>query len=177
MNLNKKGYMLVEIIIASVLAMSIAYYLLNLTYKFKNTNEDLYQNYHYMSDKILITKNIMNDLESGTISNIAYDTNSISFLLHISNEKSEITQLRKLLVNKENDKTTIQYGLYNSESNSFYKTDLSYYEKKLNHSLIIDNLIVKGYDDYNINSVTIEIPIKSIYSDVSYTIKLFANKQ
>ena len=60
MKLNRKGYMLVEIIIASVLAFGIAYYLLNLTYKFKNTNADVYESYYYMKDKILITKNIMN---------------------------------------------------------------------------------------------------------------------
>ena len=173
MKLNQKGYMLVEIIIASVLAMSIAYYLLNLTYKFKNTNEDLYQSYNYMSDKILITKNIMNDLEKGTISIDGYDTSSLSFNIHIPGKPVE---LRKLIINKVDDKTTIQYGLYNSESNSFYKTDLSYYEKELDSSLIIDNLIVKGHNDSNIDSVTIEIPIKSIYSDDVYTIKLFANK-
>ena len=42
MKLNRKGYMLVEIVIASVLAMGIGYYLLNLTYKFKNNSEDIY---------------------------------------------------------------------------------------------------------------------------------------
>ena len=41
MKLNKKGYMLVEIVIAFGIAMAIAYYLMNLTYKFKNTNEDI----------------------------------------------------------------------------------------------------------------------------------------
>ena len=61
MKLNRKGYMLVEIIIASVLAMTVAYYLLNLTYRFKDTNEDLYHSTVFLNDKILITKNIMQD--------------------------------------------------------------------------------------------------------------------
>lgn len=175
MKLNEKGYMLVEIIIASVLAMSIAYYLLNLTYKFKNTNEDLYQSYNYMSDKILITKNIMNDLEKGTISDIAKDTERVSFKLHISGETEEKSESRKLLVSKENNKTTIRYGLWDDYSNSFVKTHLSYYEKELDSSLIIGDL--SDYVVENNNSVTIKIPIKSIYSDEVYTIKLFANKQ
>lgn len=167
MKLNKKGYMLVEIIVASVLAMSIAYYLLNLTYKFKNTNEDLYQSYNYMRDKILITKNIMNDLEGGTISEIKNNEESLSFKL---NDDS-----RRLLISNNGNKTKLQYGKY--DSGSFDKSDKSYYEKEFNSSLIVDNLEVKGHDDSNSNSITIKIPIKSIYSDEVYTIKLFANKQ
>ena len=61
--LNNKGYMLVEIIVASVIAFSVAYYLLNLTYKFKDKSEDIYYSTTMLSDKINITKNIMNDLE------------------------------------------------------------------------------------------------------------------
>ena len=168
MRLNKKGYMLVEIVVASVLAMSIAYYLLNLTYKFKNANEDLYQNYQYMSDKILITKNIMNDLEKGTISIDRYDTSSLSFNIHIPGKTVE---LRKLIINKVDDKIKIQYGKY--ETVDFDKSDLSYYEKDLDLSLIIGDLNISE----NNSGVTIKIPIKSIYSDEDYTIKLFANKQ
>ena len=70
MKLNKKGYMLVEIVLSSVLAMSIALYLLNLTYQFKNKNEDIYQSISYSSDKIAITKNIMNDLDNQIITKI-----------------------------------------------------------------------------------------------------------
>lgn len=170
MKLNKKGYMLVEIIIASVLAMSIAYYLLNLTYKFKNTNEDLYQNYHYMSDKILITKNIMNDLERGTVEIIEHSDSSLKFKLHTLNENGETK--RKLSVDKDN--STIEYGEVD-ENEKFDKSDLSYYTKKLDSSLIIGNLNVGGLNKED-NSITIEIPIQSIYSDEVYTIKLFANK-
>ena len=60
--LNNKGYMLVEIIIASVIAFSVAYYLINLTIKFKNQNSDLYNNTIIKNDKVNITKNIMNDI-------------------------------------------------------------------------------------------------------------------
>lgn len=170
MKLNKKGYMLVEIIVASVLAMSIAYYLLNLTYKFKNANEDLYQNYQYMSDKISITKNIMNDLDKGRIAVITYDSTSVVFYLYTSENEY---QLRCLTISNENGNTILKYGMYNY--NVFNPTDLSYYEKKLDPSLIVGDLIINDYY-LNEDSITIEIPIKSIYSDEDYTIKLFANK-
>ena len=168
MKLNKKGYMLVEIIVASVLAMSIAYYLLNLTYKFKNTNEDLYQSYSYMNDKILITKNIMNDLERRRIApGILYDSTSIILFHKLGNSLVP----KKLEISKVNGKTKLEYGKH--ENGNFDKSDLSYYEKKLDSSLIIGDLIVNE----DSNSVTIKIPIKSIYNDEDYTIKLFANKQ
>ena len=174
MHLNRKGYMLVEIVVASVLAMSIAYYLLNLTYKFKNTNEDLYQSYNYMSDKILITKNIMNDLERGTVKTIdSISISSLTFKLCTINEYGvEIEKQRKLIVDKDN--SIIKYGELD-ETGRFDTSDLSYYEKKLDSSLIIGDLSLNDVE--NSNSVTIKIPIKSIYSDEVYTIKLFANKQ
>lgn len=67
MKLNRGGYMLVEIIVAFVLAAGISYYLLNLTYRFKNLDEDIYQSYLYMQNKNLITKNVMNDLNDKLI--------------------------------------------------------------------------------------------------------------
>ena len=77
--LNNKGYMLVEIIIASVLAFSVAYYLLNLTYDFKDKNEDVYFSTATLSDKINITKNIMNDLEGKEVVIINNSNNYVTF--------------------------------------------------------------------------------------------------
>lgn len=76
MKLNRKGYMLVEIIVAATIAFSIAYYLLNLTYKFKSKSEDLYNQTPIVADKINITKNIMNDLDEGKITSITSSGNN-----------------------------------------------------------------------------------------------------
>ena len=70
MKLNKKGYMLVEIVIATVLAFSIAFYLLNLTYKFKNTNSDIQESRAFLADRLVITKNIMNDIRDKAVGNV-----------------------------------------------------------------------------------------------------------
>ena len=40
--LNNKGYMLVEIILASVIAFGVAYFILDLVIKLKNKNDDLF---------------------------------------------------------------------------------------------------------------------------------------
>ena len=68
--LNNKGYMLVEIVLAAVISFSVAYYLLNLTYKFKDKNEDVLYTKKMLSDKINITKNIMNDLNNRTVTSV-----------------------------------------------------------------------------------------------------------
>lgn len=177
MRLNKQGYMLVEIVLASVLAMSIAYYLLNLTYKFKNTDQDIYQSIFSISDRNIITKNIMNDMEEGTISNINYtpvDTTSIQFNItkNITNtdttETTTITEPRRLSIDKSNG-TILKYGKYTS---GVYDTkDVSYYEKKISNSMIVDKMNIVVDNENKI--LTILIPITSIYGDEKYDIKLF----
>lgn len=78
--LNNKGYMLVEIILASVIAFSVAYYLINLTFKFKDQNMDLYNLTAIETAKINITKNIMNDLELGVPEESVCEGDNISSL-------------------------------------------------------------------------------------------------
>ena len=167
MKLNQKGYMLVEIVVASVLAMSIAYFLLNLTYKFKNKNEDIQQSYIYTKDKVLITKNIMSDLERGVVKNIAVIANQVTFELDIINNNASeenITEKRKLLI----EDNIIEYGKIDNDN--FDMNDISYYKKELSSSLIIKNLNC----EHNNNNMIITISISSIYDDNDYSIKLIA---
>lgn len=176
--LNKKGYMLVEIVIASVLTFGIAYYLLNLTYKFKNINEDIYQSVYYGNDKMLITKNIMSDLEKGTVTDIqeSADGQTIEFSLYIQNTRIE---KRKLMVTKVDGKTKIQYGKITMVDGVyiFDKTNISYYEKDLETTLIVGDLeMIKTIGGTATNGLAITIPIHSIYDDKDYSIKLFANR-
>ena len=59
MKLNKKGYMLVEIVLASVIAFGIAYFMLDLTIKLKNKNDDLVVETQVVTDKTIIANGIM----------------------------------------------------------------------------------------------------------------------
>ena len=166
MRLNKRGYMLVEIVLASVLAMGIAYYLLNLTYQFKNTDQDLYQSIIYLSDKNLITRNIMDDIDGGTISGLTYSSSYVQFSL----TKDSITETRRLSVTTS-PVSVIKYGKYTA---SGYNTqDVSYYEKKLDNSVVVGTINVTISSK---NSANIRIPVSSIYEDENYDIKLFLSK-
>ena len=149
--LNNKGYMLVEIIVASVIAFSVAYFLLNLTYKFKNKNMDVYESTNLLSAKINITKNIMNDLNDKNITSInKKDDKNITFKVDGIDKAISIT-------NK-----TIKYGPYNGTA--FITGDKSYYEKELPSYVDIGNISTPN------NSI--KIPISDIYSNNNYNINI-----
>ena len=180
MKLNQKGYMLVELVLSSVLAMTIALYLINLTYQFKNKNEDIYQSITYSKDKIAITKNIMNDLENKKIVSINSpvqkgDTFTIDFQVLVGDNFDSIESRRiKVVKNHEKDNTskdiatttTIYYGKINGED--YLKEDVSYYERTLDKNLTVGKIASKYENDY----LTLNIPIQSIYSSDNYDIKL-----
>ena len=166
--------MLVEIVLASVLAMSIAYYLLNLTYKFKNTYEDAQQSYYYMTDKILITKNIMADLEKGTIKGpiVEYSTGGREYIIFgFDNIDDGLSTIEERML--EIDGNKIRYGKVEKDASNnyvFVDEDLSYYENELEKALLIEPL---QYDVSN-GTLNIRIPVTAIYSDDSYDIILFS---
>jgi len=68
MKLNNKGYMLIEIVLASVIAVAVAYFMTDLTIKLKNRNDDLMVKTLVSTDQAIIYNTIMKDLYSGRYS-------------------------------------------------------------------------------------------------------------
>ena len=162
--LNNKGYMLVEIIIASVLAFSVAYYLLNLTYDFKDKNEDVYFSTATLSDKINITKNIMNDLEEKEVVIINNGNNYVTFQVGTTDN------IKQIYI--DNASKTITYGKLQGIGNEIGKFDVSdnsYYQKQLDSFLEFGTIKIEPSSN---NYISIQIPISNIYSDNTYDIKL-----
>ena len=157
--LNNKGYMIIEIIVASVIAFSVAYYLLNLTYKFKDKNEDVYYSTTMLADKINITKNIMNDLEGKNVEIQDKTDNSVTL---------KVGEYIKKIIIDETTKT-ITYGNFDKSNNKFDTSDTSYYIKKLENYLEIGNVTL----EIKVDGVIIKIPISNIYTDNNYDIRLF----
>lgn len=60
--LNNKGYMLVEVVVASCIAFVMVYFLMDITINLVNKNNDYYEESVLVSDKNIITKTIMDDL-------------------------------------------------------------------------------------------------------------------
>ena len=63
MKLNKRGYMLVEIILASAIAFGMAYFMLNMTIKLKNKNDDLLVETLVSTDQTIIMNSVMRSLK------------------------------------------------------------------------------------------------------------------
>lgn len=63
--LNNKGYMLVELILASAIAFGMAYFLLSLTMKIKDKNDNFMVESLTLTDKAIITNIIMKDIYAG----------------------------------------------------------------------------------------------------------------
>ena len=180
MKLNQKGYMLVELVLSSVLAMTIALYLINLTYQFKNKNEDIYQSITYSKDKIVITKNIMNDLDNQIVTFIKTDSTKTgdktiyNNYLTVISKKDSTENFRNIQIVQSKEGTSIFYGKWNKNTNSFDKSDVSYYEKKLDKSLIVRNVKIETNESDDFLSIT--IPIESMYTKERYDIKLLVSK-
>ena len=169
MKLNNKGYMLVEIIVSFSLAFAIVISLTNLVLKFKDLSEDLYYETKYLKDKNLITRNIMNELDKGTISNInLIDSKTLTFTYeYLDDENKSVEEIRKLEIYDNN----ITYGKY--ENNSFITNDLSYYTKTMESSLEIKEL--ENCSNFP-NYFCIKIKVDSIYSDLNYDLTFFSTK-
>lgn len=181
MRLNNKGYMLVEIIVSFVLACSIAMYLLNLTIKFKDTNESIYYSSVYLKDKNLITRNIMNDIKEGNIVDFSSGGNWIKFKVELDSDVSygaRMTEAYKYKALRIND-STIEYGvvmnydeIYNRDTISFDTSDSSYYKKKLEDGLVVGELAVEVENE---RYLVIRIPISSLYTEDNYDIILMSD--
>ena len=178
--LNNKGYMLVEIIVASVIAFSVAYYLLNLTYKFKDKSEDIYYSTTMLSDKINITKNIMNDLEKisdkssdGLVTDADNNIYTITINGKIGDKKSDISRTIKVSKDATTQQWQIEYGSFqNGAFVTFVTNDKSYYKKVLDKSFEVSDVSYIKKD----NAYKIIIEINSLYTNDSNDIILFVNR-
>lgn len=78
--IDNKGYMIVEIIISATLAMIISYFMMDLIIKLKEKYDYVQNDTELMSDKIIITNEILGDLYNKNITNAETTSNSIKFV-------------------------------------------------------------------------------------------------
>lgn len=69
--INNKGYMIVEIIISATLAMIISYFMMDLIIKLKEKYDYVQNDTELMSDKIIITNEILGDLYNKNITSVS----------------------------------------------------------------------------------------------------------
>ena len=159
--MNNKGYMIVEIIVASVLAMTIAYFLFDLVIKLKEKYDYVQTDTILTADKTVITNEILGDLYTRDITGVTCDklNNKMTFKIKEGENESDFT----LSYNETNK--TIEYK----------KSTTDTYKKKFNNKLqlpddatiscdnkiasfIIETSTLTSKKNYNINII---IPVPS----------------
>ena len=63
MKLNRKGYLTVEVILASVAAIGIAFFLMEITIKLVNTTDDTFVGSEVLTDKALLIDNLKSAIQ------------------------------------------------------------------------------------------------------------------
>ena len=179
MRLNKKGYMLVEIIVSFALTFAIMISMINLVLSFKNKNEDIYYEAKYLKDKNLITRNIMDDLNNAVVTEVDVITTNnniqeFNFWIirdYISTIGENSGKRTIKIIKNDNGTTTIKYEIP-TDSKDSTKANVVNYEKTIEPSLVVGNM---HYKDEN-GIFNIVIPVNSIYTDESYNINLVTKR-
>lgn len=159
--LNRKGYMTVEIIIASVLAFAIAFFLMQITMKLVDVNDNEYVNTNFMTEKALIMSNIKKNLredinEYEKIDSINCNDNYCGIIFERSGGP---TEARRIVIDKENN--IIKYT-DNVDNGTVI------YSNKLDSGIKINSLTggISGSYTY------FQIGCQNIFSDEDYDISI-----
>lgn len=111
MSLNRRGYLTVEVILASVVAFAIAFFLMEITIKLVNTTDDAYVDTEVLTDKALIIKNIKEKIENDINSEECGGIYSVTALNNNTRCIIEFCGCKKSIII---DNNTIKYETYNN---------------------------------------------------------------
>ena len=147
MKLNRRGYIAVEIILASIVSITIAVFLIDITIRLVNRTDNNYIDTIFVSDKALLTKNIKEEIEND-ISNIG-----VIESINCSNSKCSINfkDGSKELSIEDNK---VKYGSYTKEV-----------DKRLGGVVKVNSSI-----SYDKKYIIINITFTNIFDDSDYSV-------
>lgn len=155
--MNNKGYMLVEVVVASCIAFVMVYFLMDITINMVNKNNDYYEESVLVSDKNIITKTIMDDLRDNAkkLTSVSSTGSSVTFTFDDGTK----------VLSYDESKNQITYDGY---------------EKVLAQELNVGEFCVKANTspdcvnsvDANVKLIYISLPAYTNYSDVNYGLDL-----
>lgn len=163
--LNRKGYMTVEIIIASVIAFAIAFFLMEITFKLVDITDNEYVSTNFMTDKALIMKNIRENIQNDIdeyekVYKIECNNNICSIIFDRSGGP---TESRRLIIDNQDDTIMIKYT-ENSDNGKVL------YSKELSSGL--SNVSLSGNMTDNHVYVYFQIKGDNIFSNETYDINI-----
>lgn len=128
--LNNRGYVLIEIILASAIAFGIAYFILDLTIKLKNKNDDLVVRTLTQTDRGIITNRFMSYMVDDNFScdNVKIVDNTIKYndeVIDIVNKYAKVENYNcSITSNRVNLKFFIKVRQLEEEN---FNVDINYY--------------------------------------------------
>ena len=173
MKLNRKGYLTVEVILASAAAVAIAFFLMEITIKLVNVTDDAYIDTELLTDKALVIENIKqlieDDIKLVNESGTAYGGGIDE--INCSNNECHI-------------KYCYQYDRYLSieNNNIVYKQKSEskpLYEKNLNKSLSNFKITssVSNNDSVNDGYILFKITADNKFSKENFEVNIIVNNK
>lgn len=141
--LNNKGYMIVEIIVSATIAMTIAYFMMDLIVKLKEKYDYVQNDTILMTDKTVITNEILGDLYKRGNMCAKKDGNAIVYKI-LDNSGNVTSNWLKLSYNSDEKKIIYEES---SDSGNIYTP---FYQKKFNDLLQIKTL---EEDDISVDEI------------------------
>lgn len=132
--MNRMGYLTVDVILASVVTVAIAVFLMEITIKLVNITDDEYVNTELMTDKALIIKNVKKrieeDIKDTSISDVDCSnngSNNYSCIINYNNTSKEL-RLNANTISYNDYSKELNSGLYNIELKCNNSNDNDYYD-------------------------------------------------
>ena len=128
--LNNRGYVLIEIILASVIAFAIAYYMLDLTLKLKNKNDDLLAETLVKTDQAIIQNKLVQymkeDRTNFSCDGISIDGKVISYKGNLIDIINEYTVVGSKACSISNNIVNIKIPLPVGPLNKSFNVEINY---------------------------------------------------
>lgn len=171
--LNRRGYLTIEIVLASTLAFTIAFFLIDLTIKFANKTDDIQLDTLYITDNALLIENIREAIDIDKAAEV---------------ENGDVGKITSIECKKEENKCTFTFDdsiakqstlSINNGSKEVIYTGLkegNTYTKKVSDNLTLEEISVgkntTGIIQQNPPYQIITIKARDIFVDKNYDINI-----
>lgn len=168
--LNRRGYLTIEIVLASTLAFTIAFFLIDLTIKFANKTDDIQLDTLYITDNALLIENIRAAINIDKAAEV---------------ENGYVGEITNIECKKEENKCTFTFddGIakqstlsINNGSKEVIYTGFNTYTKKVSDNLTLEEISVGGKTAGTIPQnqpyQIITIKARDIFVDKNYDINI-----